>query len=235
MRAEVKRRLRGPARAARLRRREGPARRRRHRHRREELLRAHQAAASAASTSRACPARTSPPSPTPARSRSPHPRRRPRRAHRPHAVQHVDRRHPAPPLRRALRDARDSCAWSPPTATGSPRPSARSRHEGRGSKLLIPAKAIHELKRLVDEVRAEKNDGTARPLTMGIGAASSQGPVFFQRDGMTLSSKLVDAAFPSYEQVIPTADRPHGALNSRRPSSTPCARCPSWPPTAPAA
>ncbi len=72
------------------------------------------------------------------------------------------------------------------------------------SKLLIPSKGIHELKRLVDEARGEKKDGADRP-TISVGAASSQGPVFFQRDGMTLSSKLVDAAFPSYEQVIPTA------------------------------
>lgn len=71
-------------------------------------------------------------------------------------------------------------------------------------KLLIPAKGVHELKRLVDEARAEKKEGGA-PNTIGVGAASSQGPVFFQRDGITLSSKLVDAPFPSYEQVIPTA------------------------------
>jgi len=71
------------------------------------------------------------------------------------------------------------------------------------SKLLIPAKGIHELKRIVDEIRSEKAAGAAQ--TLGLGAVSSQGPVFFQRDGMTLSSKLVDAAFPSYEQVIPTA------------------------------
>jgi DNA polymerase-3 subunit beta len=73
------------------------------------------------------------------------------------------------------------------------------------TKLLIPAKGIHEVKRLLDEVRAEKaekKDGG--PATLLVGAVSSQGPVFFQRDGVTLSSKLVDAAFPSYEQVIPS-------------------------------
>lgn len=75
---------------------------------------------------------------------------------------------------------------------------------GENIKLLIPSKAIFELKRLVDEVRAEKKDA-GTPATIGVGAASSQGPVFFQREGMTLSSKLVDAAFPSYEQVIPTS------------------------------
>ncbi|MFO0627164.1 MAG: DNA polymerase III subunit beta [Polyangiales bacterium] len=79
------------------------------------------------------------------------------------------------------------------------------------SKLLIPSKGIHELKRLVDEVRSEKNSGTVQSI--GMGAVSSQGPVFFQREGMTLSSKLVDAAFPSYEQVIPTATDRTVSLN----------------------
>jgi DNA polymerase-3 subunit beta len=72
------------------------------------------------------------------------------------------------------------------------------------SKLLIPAKGIHELKRLLDDLRAEKTAGGGAPLTIGVGAASSQGPVFFAREGVLLSSKLVDSAFPSYEQVIPT-------------------------------
>jgi DNA polymerase-3 subunit beta len=83
------------------------------------------------------------------------------------------------------------------------------------AKLLIPAKCIHELKRLLDEIRAEKaerKDGG--PATIAVGAASSQGPVFFQRDGITLSSKLVDAAFPSYEQVIP-AGTDRGARMNR--------------------
>ena len=73
------------------------------------------------------------------------------------------------------------------------------------NKLLIPARSIHELKRVVDEAHAEKSERKdTGPVTIAVGAATSQGPVFFQRDGMTLSSKLVDAAFPSYEQVIPT-------------------------------
>jgi DNA polymerase-3 subunit beta len=73
------------------------------------------------------------------------------------------------------------------------------------TKLLIPAKSIHEVKRLLDEVRAEKADRKEQgPATLSVGAASSQGPVFFVRDGVMLASKLVDAAFPSYEQVIPT-------------------------------
>lgn len=79
------------------------------------------------------------------------------------------------------------------------------------SKLLIPSKGIHELKRLVDEVRSEKNSGTVQSI--GMGAVSSQGPVFFQREGMTLSSKLVDAAFPSYEQVIPSGTDRGARLN----------------------
>ena len=81
-------------------------------------------------------------------------------------------------------------------------------------KLLIPAKSIHEVKRMVDEVLAEKGDRKeSGPATLSVGAASSQGPVFFQREGMTLSSKLVDAAFPSYEQVIPSGTDRGARLN----------------------
>jgi DNA polymerase III subunit beta len=72
-------------------------------------------------------------------------------------------------------------------------------------KLLIPAKSIHEVKRMLEEIRADKAERKdAAATTVSIGAVSSQGPVFFQREGLTLSSKLVDAAFPSYEQVIPS-------------------------------
>lgn len=70
--------------------------------------------------------------------------------------------------------------------------------------LLIPAKGVQELKRLVDELRAEKKD-VAGPLTVGLGAATAEGPVFFRREGVTLSCKLVDAAFPHYANIIPTS------------------------------
>lgn len=71
--------------------------------------------------------------------------------------------------------------------------------------LLIPAKGIHELKRLLDEVRAEKKGEDSSIGTIAIGQAGTN--VFFRRDGTTMAIKLVDAAFPAYQQVIPTSSQ----------------------------
>lgn len=62
--------------------------------------------------------------------------------------------------------------------------------------MLIPLKAITELRRLADEARAEK-DATTVTITQS-------GPnAFFSVAGMQFSVKLVDAQFPPYQQVIP--------------------------------
>ena len=62
--------------------------------------------------------------------------------------------------------------------------------------MLIPLKAIAELRRLADESRAEK-DGANVSITQS-------GPnAFFTIAGMVFSVKLVDAQFPPYQQVIP--------------------------------
>src|SRR6185503_5587361 len=74
--------------------------------------------------------------------------------------------------------------------------------------MLIPLKAIHELRRLCDEMMAEGSDATARgadgerkkPELLITQSGSS---AFFQGAGMTFSVKLVDAQFPPYSQVIP--------------------------------
>jgi DNA polymerase-3 subunit beta len=68
--------------------------------------------------------------------------------------------------------------------------------------LLIPAKGILELKRLLDEIRAEKK-GEEGSGTLAIGQAGSN--VFLRREGTTMAVKLVDAAFPAYQQVIPAS------------------------------
>jgi DNA polymerase-3 subunit beta len=65
--------------------------------------------------------------------------------------------------------------------------------------MLIPLKAVTELKRLADEARAEKAEDAATGVVM-----SQSGPnAFFQIAGMQFSVKLVDAQFPPYQQVIP--------------------------------
>jgi DNA polymerase-3 subunit beta len=67
--------------------------------------------------------------------------------------------------------------------------------------LLIPAKGIHELRRLLDEAKGEKKGDEA--LTVAIGKSGSN--VFFRREGVTMAVKLVDAAFPAYQQVVPAS------------------------------
>jgi DNA polymerase-3 subunit beta len=62
--------------------------------------------------------------------------------------------------------------------------------------MLIPLKAIHELRRLADEAKAEKETPTVQITQSGPNA-------FFSVAGMTFSVKLVDAQFPPYQQVIP--------------------------------
>jgi DNA polymerase-3 subunit beta len=71
--------------------------------------------------------------------------------------------------------------------------------------MLIPLKAVGELRRLSDETRAEAGkDGEAQKVTI-----SQSGPnAFFVMGGTRFSVKLVDAQFPPYSQVIPqTSER----------------------------
>lgn len=71
--------------------------------------------------------------------------------------------------------------------------------------MLIPLKAIGELRRLADEARSEGGKDSE-----GLKVAITQsGPnAFFVIGGTRFSVKLVDAQFPPYSQVIPqTSDR----------------------------
>ncbi len=70
--------------------------------------------------------------------------------------------------------------------------------------MLIPLKAIHELRRLCDEMLAEGpgNGEKGKPELLITQSGSS---AFFQGAGMTFSVKLVDAQFPPYSQVIPAS------------------------------
>lgn len=66
--------------------------------------------------------------------------------------------------------------------------------------MLIPLKAIQELRRLCDEMLAEGGGGEKKPELLITQSGSS---AFFQGAGTTFSVKLVDAQFPPYSQVIP--------------------------------
>src|SRR4029079_2157728 len=61
--------------------------------------------------------------------------------------------------------------------------------------MLIPLKAIQELRRLCDELAGDQ--GAQVQITQSGSSA------FFQVAGTTFSVKLVDAQFPPYAQVIP--------------------------------
>jgi DNA polymerase-3 subunit beta len=70
--------------------------------------------------------------------------------------------------------------------------------------MLIPLKAIQELRRLCDDMAAEVKDGAKEP---GLGAqleiTQSGSNAFFQGGGVSFAVRLVDAQFPPYSQVIP--------------------------------
>ena len=71
--------------------------------------------------------------------------------------------------------------------------------------MLIPLKAIQELRKLCDEMLAEGStagaDGEKKKPELLI--TRSGASAFFQGAGTTFSVKLVDAQFPPYAQVIP--------------------------------
>ncbi len=70
------------------------------------------------------------------------------------------------------------------------------------STMLIPLKAIQELRRLCEEALAEatKDKDAAKPQLQITQSGSS---AFFEGAGTTFGVKLVDAQFPPYAQVIP--------------------------------
>jgi len=71
------------------------------------------------------------------------------------------------------------------------------------SEMLIPLKAVQELRRLCDEALAEHaKDGKDAPKPL-LHITQSGSSAFFQGTGMTFGVKLVDAQFPPYAQVIP--------------------------------
>jgi DNA polymerase-3 subunit beta len=65
--------------------------------------------------------------------------------------------------------------------------------------MLIPLKAIQELRRLCDDLAAEGKDGNKGQLQITQSGSSA----FFQGGGMSFAVRLVDAQFPPYAQVIP--------------------------------
>ena len=69
--------------------------------------------------------------------------------------------------------------------------------------MLVPNKGINELKRLLEDAKADKpaKGEDAGPVTVGV--ATLGGNAFFRREGVQLSVKLADEQFPPYAKVIP--------------------------------
>jgi DNA polymerase-3 subunit beta len=69
--------------------------------------------------------------------------------------------------------------------------------------MLIPFKAIQELRRLCEDMTAEVKDGGKDAPKPQLQITQSGSSAFFQGGGMTFAVRLVDAQFPPYAQVIP--------------------------------
>lgn len=69
--------------------------------------------------------------------------------------------------------------------------------------MLVPSKGIGELRRLIEDVRADRARPADQAATLGI--ATSGGSAFFRAHDVILSVKLADEAFPPYAKVIPQA------------------------------
>jgi DNA polymerase-3 subunit beta len=70
--------------------------------------------------------------------------------------------------------------------------------------MLIPLKAIQELRRLCDEMTGEDKEGTKEGASKPqLQITQSGSSAFFSGGGMSFAVRLVDAQFPPYSQVIP--------------------------------
>ena len=70
--------------------------------------------------------------------------------------------------------------------------------------MLIPLKAIHELRRLSDDIVAEVKETAKEGAPKAqLQITQSGSSAFFQGGGMSFAVRLVDAQFPPYSQVIP--------------------------------
>lgn len=82
---------------------------------------------------------------------------------------------------------------------------SKAEHRVEGSMLnftmLVPNKGIGELRRLVDDLKAEQKKGEGEPAKVGI--ATTGGNAFFRGSDVLLSVKLADEQFPPYSKVIP--------------------------------
>lgn len=68
-------------------------------------------------------------------------------------------------------------------------------------EMLVPAKGVGELRRLIDEAKASQPKGEDKPAMLYV--AKAGGSAFFRHEDVLLSVKLADESFPPYGKVIP--------------------------------
>ena len=68
-----------------------------------------------------------------------------------------------------------------------------TKTEAADARLLIPLKAVHELRKIADSASGEVSVTCSEPVA------------FFEADGSTFGVKLVEAQFPAFAKVIPEA------------------------------
>lgn len=67
--------------------------------------------------------------------------------------------------------------------------------------MLVPARGIAELRRLIEDAKSDRPKGDDSPIPIEV--AQLGGNAFFRRAGVQLSVKLADEQFPPYDKVIP--------------------------------
>ena len=80
---------------------------------------------------------------------------------------------------------------------------AEGQAQGGSFSMLVPAKGIGELKRLIEDVRADKTRPADEAPAVQI--ATAGGNAFFKGADILLSVKLADESFPPYSKVIPSS------------------------------
>lgn len=82
---------------------------------------------------------------------------------------------------------------------------SKAEHRMDGNMLnftmLVPNKGIAELRRLVEDLKAEHKKGEGDAARVGV--ATTGGNAFFRGSDVLLSVKLADEQFPPYSKVIP--------------------------------
>jgi len=79
--------------------------------------------------------------------------------------------------------------------------------DGLSFSMLVPAKGIGELRRLIEDAKSSAGNAPEAPVTVDV--ATSGGNAFFRREDVQLSVKLADEQFPPYEKVIPKSSERH--------------------------